>query len=933
MTGSAHSTGAWREVLALFDRWAAGDELQRIALLTELRRERPELHARLQAMVEADRKAEQQGFLDEGASPLADGPPLQETQWAQRRLGAWQLAEPIGSGGMGQVWLATRQDGLYTGRAAVKLLHAAGGLSPQAQARFAREGELLARLSHPHIAQLLDAGLTPEGARYLVLEYVHGERIDHWCDARKLGIADRLRLFMQVCEAVAYAHAHLVVHRDLKPANILVTDDGHVKLLDFGVAKLLAAADDESPELTELTRAGAAGLTPEYAAPEQVEGGEITTATDVYALGVVLFGLLSGARPYASTSRGVAALARAIVEEPPRSLTAALRESPDAPVSRGASLAHLQQALRGDLETVVAKALKKAPAERYATVQELRDDLQRHLVHEPVSAQPDTLGYRTRKFVQRNRVPAAAVAALFLVLVGGILATTWQWRAATLESQRTRSVVKVLTDIFTDLAPDATGTAQVPVLDLLHKGWQQARTNLRDDPALQAEVARPLGLMLQSSGDTVEAIAALSLSREHLRATGQTGTPQYLEVLQVLGYATSRVGRTDEAKLLLQEIIDTAQRKGLDKAPEPINARIQLGEIARREGRLQQAQDQLADAAERARRAFGPEHRLHVLALQEQADVLRELGEWRKTRELLDSIEHATRRGARSDWLIARFNMASLRVELGEYREAIALLRPLADEMDTVYGAHDTFSIYTRTWLSMALYHQGDFAASDAASQAALLEARKSREPGVRQTVQNLVARQQLRRGRCAQAEPLLRENLAHHEAGDAAARPHALRTRMLLAECRLRSGDAATARSELAQVLEAQRQLYRQRHLDLWPTLLLLALATEAAQGIAPAQPVYEDAATVAEAMLPPGHPDVLRARAYRDASRWRLQRTAEAHQALSASLQAYRQALHDRHDERHDAAGFSVLTRELLDQGPAARQILTPLLALLSY
>lgn len=214
------------------------------------------------------------------------------------RLGPWELREVIGVGGMGEVWSATRGDGMYEGRAAVKLLRLAHDRSDIADlliARFAREGELLARLTHPHIAQLLDAGVTAEDTRYLVLEFVQGQRIDHWCDARRLSVKARLRLLLQVCEAVAFAHANLIVHRDLKPANILVTDAAQVKLLDFGVAKLLA----EAPGAEELTRIGAAGMTPEYAAPQQINGEAVTVATDVYALGVLMHVLLSGRRPTA----------------------------------------------------------------------------------------------------------------------------------------------------------------------------------------------------------------------------------------------------------------------------------------------------------------------------------------------------------------------------------------------------------------------------------------------------------------------------------------------------------------------------------------------------------------------------------------------------------------------------------------------------------
>lgn len=921
MPQQATSTAAWREVLALFDRWAAVEPAQRAAELQRVQAEQPTLYPRLLAMITADHAAEAQDFLGDDASPVPA-----EAQHAGLRLGAWELREPIGHGGMGQVWLATRSDGLYSGRAAVKLLHAAGR-GAQAQARFAREGEFLARLSHPNIAQLLDAGLLPDGTRYLVLEYVAGERIDHWCDARKLPIGERLRLFMQVCEAVAYAHAHLVVHRDLKPANILVSDDGHVKLLDFGVAKLLVD-DDAGQELTELTRAGAAGLTPEYAAPEQIEGQPITTATDVYALGVVLFGLLSGSRPYANTSRGVAAMARAIVEEPPRSLTAALRESPDAVVSRGTSLASLQQALRGDLETIVAKALKKSPGERYATVQELREDLQRHLDHQPVSAQPDTFRYRARKFAQRNRVQVLALTGVMLSLVLGITTTAWQWRTAAQEADRTRAVIKVLTDIFTDLTPDETGQAQVPVLDLLRKGWREAKEGLQNDPALRGEVARPLGLMLQSSGDMTAAMEALGVSRAHLIASGQTLTGQYLQVLQSLAYMKSRVGETEEAKKLLAELISTAQQMGRSSAVEAVNGQIELGEIERREGRLPEARDQLAKAAALAAR-LGPEHPSHVLALQEQAAVFRELGQWQDAKRTLASVVDATRRAKPIDGLIARYDMALAELELGQYRAAANQLQPLVNELRKFYGDGDTYTIYGLTSLAIARFHSGEHDKADAALASAQVLAAQSSEPNVRQIVQTVAARHALRRGRCSQAEPLLRENLAHFESGESTSRPFAERNRMLLAECALRSGRTSTARDLLEQTLQRQKSIYGERHADLWPTLLLQAIALDVQHGPSTALAGYDAALGMALDLLPPDHPDRAKVQVMRDQAKWRAHPTSQSHQALAASLLGFEKAL----GERSDAKALSVLSGELLEKGPTARLSPSPLLALMAY
>ncbi|HEX5633657.1 MAG TPA: serine/threonine-protein kinase, partial [Gemmatimonadales bacterium] len=306
----------------------------------------------------------------------------------------------------GTVWLARRSDGRYEGTAAVKLPNLAR-LDAVGAERFRREGTLLARLSHPGIAQLLDAGVTPDGQPYLVLEHVEGTRIDRYADERRLAPEARLRLFLEVLGAVAHAHANLIVHRDLKPSNILVTADGAVKLLDFGIAKLLEEEQGVA-EASTLTDVGGRALTPEFAAPEQVVGGAITTATDVYALGVLLYLLLSGRHPTASERRTTAEHLRGVLETEPSRLSATI--TTDAATVRGGSPERLRRLYAGDLDNIAAKALKKRPEERYATVGALADDIRRYLAHEPVAARRDSWGYRARKFVRRNRLPVAATA-------------------------------------------------------------------------------------------------------------------------------------------------------------------------------------------------------------------------------------------------------------------------------------------------------------------------------------------------------------------------------------------------------------------------------------------------------------------------------------------------------------------------------------------
>lgn len=351
----------------------------------------------------------------------ASAPALAMSSWAGRRIGAYTLLERLGEGGMGSVWLAERSDGRFEGRAAVKLLHA--GLVQRALAeRFRREGAILARLAHPHIARLVDAGLTDEGQPFLVLEHVAGERIDRWCDARRMGLRERIALFGQVLQAVQHAHVQLVVHRDLKPANVMVDGDGAVKLLDFGIAKLI---DDEgAAEATELTRDAGRVLTPLYAAPEQTRGDTVTTATDVYALGLLLYLLLTGQHPRVDVHGQHTAAAppplasRAVVDHERRSAD----ELQAAAAARSTTPARLAHALAGDLDNILAKALRPEPAERYATAAAFADDLQRHLDGHTVSARPDSWAYRASRFVGRHKlgVGLSAAALVAIVVTAGV---------------------------------------------------------------------------------------------------------------------------------------------------------------------------------------------------------------------------------------------------------------------------------------------------------------------------------------------------------------------------------------------------------------------------------------------------------------------------------------------------------------------------------
>ncbi len=468
------------------------DELVR-EMVGSLREHDPELAKALERHMGEHERAVASGFLAQLPGPTPVG-------LEGRTLGAYELVERIGAGGMGTVWRARRNDGRFEGDVALKLLHPSL-LDERGTERFRSEGSILSRLTHPGIARLYDAGVSTAGQPYLVLELVDGVRIDRFADAHRLPVRARLELFLQVADAVAFSHSNLVVHRDLKPSNILVDSGGRGKLLDFGIATLV---DQASGVAVGRTVTSARALTPEYAAPEQLEGGAITTATDVYALGVLLYELLTGEHPTVRADTSPAELMRAITAgEMPR-MSERVRKNAAQPAAAGidgepspfevrsTTPERLARALAGDLDTIVAKALKRPVAERYATVAELAEDLRRHLQNLPVRARPDSLGYRVRKLVARHRVEVGAAA---LVVAALLSATAISWRQArasaaerdrALEELRRAEITNDLSGfLISEANPEGTPISKS---DLLARAEAMIDGRFADNPALQAHM-------------------------------------------------------------------------------------------------------------------------------------------------------------------------------------------------------------------------------------------------------------------------------------------------------------------------------------------------------------------------------------------------------------------------------------------------------------
>ena len=403
----------WQEISPYLDEALEIPVEERDAWLTSLREKNAKLAATLRSLLDEQQLLKQELFLER--SPVKVGEGL-----AGQKVGSYTLVSQIGQGGMGSVWLARRSDGRFERQAAVKFVNIA--LAGRAtEERFKREGSILGRLTHPHIAELLDAGISGDGTPYLILEYVDGVAIDQYCDEHKLDVDARIKLFLDVLSAVAEAHTNLIVHRDIKPSNVLVRNDGQVKLLDFGIAKLLAE-EGETASATMLTMEGGSALTPRFAAPEQVTGGNVTTATDVYALGVLLYLLLTGGHPAGVRVQSPAELVKAIVEmETPRA-SSTVSAGIAAAEERSVTPERLRRQLSGDLDTILGKALKKSPQERYASVSVFADDLRRYLNHEAISVRPDTFAYRTAKFLRRNRAMVSFTTIAIALVIGSLTA-------------------------------------------------------------------------------------------------------------------------------------------------------------------------------------------------------------------------------------------------------------------------------------------------------------------------------------------------------------------------------------------------------------------------------------------------------------------------------------------------------------------------------
>lgn len=465
---------------------------------------------------------------------------LFESPRTPEQLGPWRLGERLGSGGMGEVYLVEREDAGYRQRAALKLT-ALGWAGPEAVNRFHAECSFLARLEHPNIARIIDGGTAPDGRPYVVMEYVAGQTIDHWCAQRHLSIRQRVELFLQVLAATTAAHRALILHRDIKPANVLVTDDGQVKLLDFGIAKSLAGDSG-------LTAAGPAPLTPQFASPEQLAGEVLTTASDVYSLGLVLYLLLTGRLPYETGARSPTEIAAQLRAAPPTRPSAMIDAAALTLAPR--DTAAWRRRLAGDLDRVLLKALAIDVDRRYASAEGLAADLQRWLAYRPVLARRGDRGYRLRLFLRRNRLAAVASSAALLALAIGLALAAQQALIARSEAARASSANQFLLRLIADADPVVSGREPS-----LKEALDQAVARIPEHFAQQPDSEADIRLALGRAYTNLMQLDAAAAQFERALALRQPGSVDHAEVLQGQALLEWTLGRTDRAEQMYRQAL------------------------------------------------------------------------------------------------------------------------------------------------------------------------------------------------------------------------------------------------------------------------------------------------------------------------------------------------------------------------------------------
>lgn len=797
---------SWQALSQLYEQ---ADELQPAELAGHLealaQRGEPLLPALRQMLAARDRACEQDFLCTLPAlNAWPDEPPLRASTPPSmgQRVGPYRLLHWLGQGGMAEVWLAERADGAFKRQVAIKLLHAqaAGSRADTFAQRFARERDILAALHHPHIAGLHDAGIAADGQAWLALEYVPGQPITQWCDSQQLGLDARVQLFCQVLDAVAHAHANLVLHRDLKPGNILVNDDGQARLLDFGIAKLIQP-DAPASDDTEMTRRSGRPLTPQYASPEQLLGQPLTTASDVFSLGVVLYELLCGLRPQEPRGESTLALEQAVVEQEPRPPSRRVDEA--AAAQRATTAAALRRRLAGDLDAIAAQALAKRPEARYATVAELRADVQRWLAGEPVLARRPTAWYRAQRFVARHKLGSALGAGAVLALVGVATVAVVLGLQARAESRRAQAARSFVLDLFQRADPDRSHGANITAREMLAAGAQALSTTMQDQPELRVELLGEVAKVQQQMGLYTEAARLLSQRIEMTRGGGKSA---HAHALLDAAENAQRTGDVGRAAILHSEALVAAPAPGTDAVL--LFRQLYVGGVIRvAEGRGTEAQRSLQAAVDLAQSQFEATDIRLIDALSNLADAMRLTGEPARAVALLRQATEIANRASglpAADRLTLRYELALALFRQGQYGAAHATLQALVPETEAVLGVAAEQTALARKQLVVVAVRLGR--ASEVANHIPLLKASLDAVDSVQLRAGGLsvICRWAMAAGRMADWPSIDSDlaALADGAAGESLSTAARRELTLIRAEARLQAGQAKDAAAMLRSLL-----------------------------------------------------------------------------------------------------------------------------------
>ena len=775
---------------------------------------------------------------EERSLPWIDGHVFEATAglWASRldrleglRIGPYRLVRELGRGGMGAVYLALRADEQFQQQVAIKLIQR-GLDSGEIVDRFRRERQILASLAHPNIARLLDGGVTEEGLPYLVMEYIEGEPIDQYCAHRKLTVAQRLELFLTVCAAVHHAHRSLVVHRDIKPGNVLVTTDGVPKLLDFGIAKLLGS--NHVPFHTEVTGAGPVPLTLDYASPEQVRGQPITTASDVYSLGVLLYELLTGALPHDLAGRERRDIEQLICEvEPARPSTvvsATLAEPTGKPlaaplVKRARRI--LRRQLAGDVDNIVAMALRKEPQRRYGSAAQFAEDLRRHLAGQPVTACPDTFPYLAAKFVRRHRLGTLAVVLIALSLVAGMLTTSWQAREAraqrrraSIEAAAAEQVAHFLTSLLQQADPFGKTGEEVSVRELLDRATERIGEELVDQPIVRARMLDTLGVAYSNLGHYDQARPVLEQAMEIRNRVLGAQAPETAESLSHLGMLLRLTGQLAEAEELLRQALAS---RTVHFGGESVQVAETLGELAsvlRERGEYAEAEPMARKALALRQTLLGADAIEVAESLNDLALLLKKTGGYAPAEKLYRRARalYRSQLGENSlELAITDHNLADLLLRRGRWEEAIVSMRQGLAIYRHQLGDNNTYVAGGLNTLGVLLKQTEQFSEAEEAYREALT-LRTSLlgpdHPSVARAASNLGA-VLIESGDLKAAETLILQALESLRRGLGENHPGIVPSLLHLGQLRLKQGKPAEAEMLYRQALQLARETLGEDH------------------------------------------------------------------------------------------------------------------------